>query len=60
MNTNVFKKNADQRSKESGFTLVELIVVIAIIAILAVVSVFGYTKYMEDARRSNDIQLASQ
>ena len=60
MNTNVFKKNADQRSKESGFTLVELIVVIAIIAILAVVSVFGYTKYMEDARRSNDTQLASQ
>ena len=46
--------------ENAGFTLVELIVVIAIIAILAVVSVVGYTRYMEDARFSNDTQAASQ
>jgi prepilin-type N-terminal cleavage/methylation domain-containing protein len=42
-----------------GFTLVELIVVIAIIAILAAVSVIGFTRYIENARISNDEQAAS-
>jgi len=43
-----------------GFTLVELIVVIAIVAILAAVSIVGFTRYIDNARLSNDTQLASQ
>jgi prepilin-type N-terminal cleavage/methylation domain-containing protein len=42
-----------------GFTLVELIVVIAIIAILASVSVVGFTRFIDNARWSNDVQVAS-
>ncbi len=43
-----------------GFTLVELIVVIAIIAILSSVSIVGFTRYIENARLSNDNQAARQ
>lgn len=46
--------------KEKGFTLVELIVVIAIIAILASVAIVGFTRFIENARISNDNQLAAQ
>jgi prepilin-type N-terminal cleavage/methylation domain-containing protein len=47
-------------AKERGFTLVELIVVIAIVAILAAVSIIGFTRYIENARMSNDNQAAAQ
>jgi prepilin-type N-terminal cleavage/methylation domain-containing protein len=48
------------RRTKSGFTLVELIVVIAIVAILAAVSIVGFTRYIENARYSNDNQAAAQ
>lgn len=48
-----------EKTRKTGFTLVELIVVIAIIAILAAVSVIGFTRYIENARLSNDNSTAS-
>jgi len=45
---------------KKGFTLVELIVVIAIIAILATVSIVGFMRFIENARISNDNELAAQ
>jgi len=45
--------------ENKGFTLVELIVVIAIIAILAAVSIVGYSRYIDNARFSNDTQVAA-
>ncbi len=44
--------------KNSGFTLIELIVVIAIIAVLAVVLAPQYLQYIERGRESNDVQVA--
>lgn len=43
-----------------AFTLVELIVVIAIVAILAAVSIVGFTRYIDNARWSNDQSAAAQ
>jgi prepilin-type N-terminal cleavage/methylation domain-containing protein len=43
-----------------GFTLVELIVVIAIVAILSAVSIVGFTRFIDNARMSNDNQVAQQ
>ncbi len=42
-----------------GFTLVELIIVIAIIAVLAAVLAPQYLRYVERARQSNDLQVAT-
>ncbi len=42
-----------------GFTLVELIIVVAIIAVLAAVLAPRYMQYVESARRSNDLQIAT-
>lgn len=41
--------------KNTGFTLIELIIVIVIIAILTGVSVSGYSKYVGQAKVSSDI-----
>ncbi len=46
-------------SKNKGFTLVELIVIIAIISVLATVLAPQYTRYVESARRANDLQVAT-
>ncbi len=50
--------HSDRRNK--GFTLVELIIVIAVIAILAAVLAPRYIQYVERARQSNDLQVATQ
>ncbi len=42
-----------------GFTLVELIIVVAIIAVLAAVLAPQYIRYVERARQSNDLQIAT-
>ncbi len=42
-----------------GFTLVELIIVIAIIMVLVAVLAPQYTRYVEQSRESNDLQIAS-
>lgn len=44
--------------RNSGFTLIELIVVIAILAILAGVGAVAYSGYINKAHKANDIQLA--
>ncbi len=46
-------------SKNKGFTLVELIIVVAVIAILATVLAPQYIRYVERARQSNDLQIAT-
>ncbi len=42
-----------------GFTLVELIIVVAVIAVLASVLAPQYLRYVERARESNDLQVAT-
>lgn len=44
--------------RNSGFTLIELIVVIAILAILAGIGTVAYSGYINKAHKANDIQLA--
>ncbi len=51
------KKNNKKSNK--GFTLVELIIVVAIIAVLAAVLAPQYLQYVERARESNDLQIAT-
>ncbi len=47
------------KSKNKGFTLVELIIVVAIIAVLAAVLAPQYLQYVERSRESNDLQIAT-
>ncbi len=48
-----------RRFGNKGFTLVELIIVVAIIAVLAAVLAPRYMQYVESARESNDLQIAT-
>ncbi len=47
------------KGKNKGFTLMEVIVVIAILAILAAVAVPTVTGYIEEAKQTNDLQIAT-
>ncbi len=48
-----------KQKNNKGFTLVELIIVVAIIAVLAAVLAPQYLQYVERARQSNDLQVAT-
>ncbi len=48
-----------KKANNKGFTLVELIIVVAIIAVLAAVLAPQYLRYVERARQSNDLQVAT-
>lgn len=49
-----------EMKKNRGFSLVELIITIAIMAVLIAVLVPVFIKYVEQSRRSRDIQTADQ
>ena len=46
--------------KQSGFTIVELLIVIVIIAILAAISIFGYNGFINRGKTSASAQTVSQ
>ncbi len=50
----------NQVQKQSGFTIVELLIVIVIIAILAAISIFGYNGFINRGKASAAQQLSSQ
>lgn len=43
------------RTKETGFTLIELVIVMVIAAILAVIAIPGYQEYVMKARRTEAV-----
>jgi len=46
--------------KQSGFTLIELMIVMAIVAILAMAGLTAYTGYIKGARDTNRVAIANQ
>ncbi len=54
-----FLSKVKKGNNNKGFTLVELIIVVAIIAVLAAVLAPQYLQYVERARQSNDLQVAT-
>ncbi len=52
-------KKLNERQNNKGFSLVELIVVIAIMVVLVAVLAPVFTKYIENSRKSTDVQNAN-
>jgi len=51
------RRSARRRSRDRGFTLVELMAVVAVVAILATLSVFGVRKYILASKTSEATQM---
>lgn len=49
-----------QRSSNTGFTLIEVMIVVAVIGIIAAIAVPSYSRYMTDARRTDAIAFLSE
>lgn len=48
------------RWRESGFTLLELMMVVAVIAILAIIAIPSYTQYIRKSHRADALQRMQQ
>lgn len=48
-----------QKTKKSGFTLLEMLVVVSIIAVLAAASMIGYSRVVKSARKAKTVELVS-
>jgi type IV pilus assembly protein PilE len=53
-------RNKSQKLRQSGFTLMELMIVVAIIAIIAAVSYPSYTQFVVRAKRASGTSLLMQ
>ena len=53
-------RSSQARSRESGFTLLELMVVVAIIAIIAAIAIPSYTQYIRKSHRADALQRMQQ
>ena len=53
-------RSSQARSRESGFTLLELMVVVAIIAIIAAIAIPSYTAYIRKSHRADALQRMQQ
>lgn len=53
-------RSSQAGSRESGFTLLELMVVVAIIAIIAAIAIPSYTQYIRKSHRADALQRMQQ
>lgn len=48
------------QQRQSGFTLIEILIAVLIVSIIATIAVPGYGRYMTDARRSDALSILSE